>query len=182
MCKKTTLRTVLTWDRVVQVEEICGFAICGIIHTHLWICDLHTGTPKKFADLRTALVRRKWKCVVQASCYQVQTTSWLLKAKRPSVFTTTLIHHPTSHIQRMLGSNPIVLQTLFGQSKAFWQPACTGIPFLSSTVTFIDKKIRNFNFKNVMLTYRNDVKRRRARWTQFNTSLLLLQHTVTVCS
>ncbi len=33
-------------------SQICGFAICGLIITNLWICDLRTGTSKKFSDLR----------------------------------------------------------------------------------------------------------------------------------
>ncbi len=32
--------------------EICGSAICGLIITNLRICDVRTGTPQKFADLR----------------------------------------------------------------------------------------------------------------------------------
>ncbi len=35
------------WD----TKEICGFAILGLIITYLRICDLRTGTPRKFADL-----------------------------------------------------------------------------------------------------------------------------------
>jgi hypothetical protein len=32
-------------------EEICGFAIIG--HNFLRICELRTGTPKKFEDLQS---------------------------------------------------------------------------------------------------------------------------------
>ena len=40
------------WDRVVQYfVEICIFAIFSN-HTNLRICNLRTGTSKKFADLR----------------------------------------------------------------------------------------------------------------------------------
>jgi hypothetical protein len=30
----------------------CGFKICGLIITNLRTCNLRTGTPQKFADLR----------------------------------------------------------------------------------------------------------------------------------
>ncbi len=36
------------WD----TKEVCGFAIFGLIITNLRICDLWTGPPRKFADLR----------------------------------------------------------------------------------------------------------------------------------
>jgi hypothetical protein len=32
--------------------SMCGFAICGLILEKCGICDLRSGTPKKFADLR----------------------------------------------------------------------------------------------------------------------------------
>ncbi len=35
-----------------NTKEICGFVIWGLIITNYRICDLLTGTPKKFADLQ----------------------------------------------------------------------------------------------------------------------------------
>ncbi len=35
-----------------ETKEICGFAICGCIITNFRICDLRTGIPQIFADLR----------------------------------------------------------------------------------------------------------------------------------
>ncbi len=35
-----------------DTKEIYEFAICGLIITNSHICDLRTGTPQKFADLR----------------------------------------------------------------------------------------------------------------------------------
>jgi hypothetical protein len=46
-CNFAVLRFV-EWD----TKEICRFAICGFIITNLRICDLRTGTPKKFANLQ----------------------------------------------------------------------------------------------------------------------------------
>jgi hypothetical protein len=44
------------WIRIIVFSlQICGFVICGLRHHgHLRICDMRTGTTKKFADLRLA--------------------------------------------------------------------------------------------------------------------------------
>jgi hypothetical protein len=53
---QTTFWTVLQLCSCAVVQyfvEICVFAILRIHYENLRICDLRTGTPKKFADLQS---------------------------------------------------------------------------------------------------------------------------------
>ncbi len=54
-----TLLSGLFWHRV----KICGFAIC-FNHKNLRICELRTGKPKKFANLRSGISPRIYRFAI----------------------------------------------------------------------------------------------------------------------